>query len=120
MKVKALIVPVVREDDPPRIEEIEDDAEGISGIIGGTPAIIVPVRLVDLPWHGYVDEEAKIKGLPANIVATHLAYRLGYLAEDIIRGTSIFLGNAQGAQYEADVPDRVVVELVHMIEKVDH
>jgi hypothetical protein len=117
VKVKALIIPVGPEGGTPRIEEIEDDAEGIGSIIGGTPHIIVPVQVVDVPWHGYIDEEGKSKGLFVNVWAGELAYRLGWLTGDVICGTAVFLGNAHGEQYEADVPNRVVTEFVNMIEK---
>ncbi len=58
-------------------------------------------------WHAYLDAEGKLKSLPANLNATALANRLGWLHADILCGTVVFLGNhRRGA--EADVPMSVL------------
>lgn len=120
MKVKALVIPADPHGGPVRVEEIEDDANGIRAIIDGDIRTITPVDLIAVPWHAYIDEEGKLKGLAFNEWASLLAYRLGWFSEDLIFGPAVFLGNPVATQFEADVPKRVIAEFLEMVEKGDH
>ena len=61
-------------------------------------------------WHGYCDEEGKLKGLDMNVAATAIARELGWRVDDVLCGPVIFLGDSgpTGDGEEKDVPDVVL------------
>ena len=67
----------------PVITELENTLEGLQALIGGN---IEAVSKKEMGLVMLVDEEGKIKGLPANFID----YRL----EDMIVGRAIFVGDA--------------------------
>lgn len=92
------------------------ELRAFKGAIGGgwLEAIGVPDPVGDLPaWHAYLDEEGKLKRLPANVPATRLARAAGWPGNDLLHGPVLFLGTAppsgeDGSAGEADVPAPLV------------
>lgn len=99
--VRALVVPV---DGPAVLGWLEPSLDALRAAIGGGW-----LEGVDGPgWHGYCDEEGKLKRLPANLPATALAHACGWpYAADLLCGPVVFLGNDPEGE-EADVPQHVV------------
>lgn len=65
-------------------------------------------------WHGYCDEEGKLKGLPVNEVATRLAHAAGWPMGDALCGTVVFLGPPDSGGGETDVPGGLIAMLEDM------
>jgi hypothetical protein len=60
-----------------------------------------------ISWHAYIDEEGKLKGLPINVFGTALARTIGWLADDVLVGPVVFLGDHPEGE-ESDVPQAVL------------
>jgi Domain of unknown function (DUF3846) len=81
-------------------------------LVGGYIEAISPADRDD--WFCYGNEEAKIIGLPYNIVATHLAHRLGWPHGDVLNGPIVFLSCDDEGDSQ-DVPAIVLDTLRTMI-----
>lgn len=102
--VKAL---VVSPDGAARVITTEQTLDALQALIGG--GWIEAFSPFDGDWHGYCDEDGKVKGLPANRAATGLAHALGWQGApwDILCGTIVFLSRDKQGR-DADVPERVI------------
>lgn len=91
-----------------RIEYVTPDLETLKGIVGGyLEGVSAIADTGHGNWHGYVDEEGKLKNLPRNYVADEVLTALGWggrVAGDFIVGPLILLGDGKAGE-EADVPD---------------
>lgn len=76
--------------------------EDISGLVGGWLEAVT----LDTDVALYCDEEAKLVGKPVNMLATQMAYALGWTRRDVLAGDVVFLGRRGPA--ETDVPERIV------------
>lgn len=56
----------------------------------------------------YLDEEGKMKGLPANQAATLLAYHLGWRTDDLMVGTVLVLGPTDRQGYDTAVTENTL------------
>jgi hypothetical protein len=65
-------------------------------------------------WHGYCNEEGKLKSLPINQLATAFARELGWPGNDVLVGDVVFLGTTSGGS-ESSVPSWVLDELHHYL-----
>jgi len=108
---------VVHTDGSHEVTQVEDQLTALQAAIGGGWIEGVS-SAIDADWHAYCDEEGKLKGLPMNLVATTLAHALGWIADDVLVGDVIFLGNGEDGA-EADVPERVIQTLNNMIGSSD-
>jgi hypothetical protein len=88
-----------------RVETVPVELGVLRRLIGG--GWLENVTAPGADWHAYCDEEGKLKKLPANFLATHIAQTLGWQHDDILCGDVIFLGDAPGGR-EADVPEYVL------------
>lgn len=114
-EVLALVVPA---DGPATLRSVPTDLAGLRAAIGGGYLEGVS-GFYGAPWHAYLDEEGRLKELPANPGATVLLGMLGSSVGMVV-GDVIFLGNADGESGaededadEGDVPDSVVNAAVH-------
>ena len=104
-QIRVLIVPV---DGQPRLDAIDATPEAMRGAIGGGWLESTSGYRVDKgEWYAYCDEEAKLKELPVNRVATLLAVKAGWLHEEWLRGPVVFFGSNDDGD-EIDVPEWVV------------
>lgn len=99
---------VITPDGNASVEEIKGDLSSIQSLLdGGWLEAVTP--MVDTgygPWHGYVDEEGKLKGLPRNYVADDILTGLGWggrVGGDFIVGPLVLLGDSPDGE-EAPVP----------------
>lgn len=102
---------VVEPDGTGRIVDIDGTAESIRELIGGGWLEGVSGSL-DYDWHAYVDEEGKLKNLPANYAATQIANSVGWPSGDFLVGTAVFLGHI--GPDEADCPE-LIIEVARVI-----
>lgn len=105
---------VIQADGNADIIMVKGDLESITDIVGGHIEAISPMIGAFGNWHGYVDEEGKLKNLPRNFVADDIANGLGWggrVAGDFIVGPLLLLGDGPDGQ-EADVPT-AVTQFVH-------
>ena len=89
----------------------------VRGIIDGFLQQVQPPLDVDRygPWSVMIDEEGKLRGLPANPIATMLAVRLGWdpgmgldAISDHLVGTAVFVGS-EGDRW-ASFPEPALAE----------
>lgn len=95
------------------------DHDTLSGIVGGWLEMIGPMVNGFGPWHGYVDEEGKIKGLARNFTATDIATMLGWggeVAGDYIAGPLVLLGPGEEGE-EGDVPTKVITAVLEFYKR---
>jgi hypothetical protein len=96
---------IVQPDGSAEIRIIEARLEVLNEIVGGWLEAIHPSSDSHGDWHAYVDEEGKLKGLPA---ATAIAYKCGWMPHgDFLCGPVAFFGYASNGE-EGDVPVEVV------------
>ena len=86
----------------PEFKYVVSDLATIKGSVGGYLEAFGPVDDAYGDWHGYYDEEGKIKGLPVNEKATEIACGLGWsgAADDFLVGPVVFLGTDPKAPHE--------------------
>lgn len=115
-----ITVLVVEPDGTGHLREIpaqgpEDAYHAVRGIIDGWLQQVQPSTDGFGAWSVLIDEEGKLRGLPANPVATMLAVRLGWepgmglgAISDHLVGTAVFVGHG-GARWRS-LPDLALVE----------
>ena len=78
-------------------DDLSDVVGGRFGFFGGNGE-----------WTGYVDDEGKLKGLPANVTAVALALRLGWHSDDWFYGPVVFFGPEDGEGWFTEVSEWVL------------
>ncbi len=112
MSVRAL---VIDEQGSAEVRQIEGNLDSIKGIVGGWIEAIGPVVNTFGAWHGYVDEEGKLKHYPVNLIATSFAISIGWggaVMRDTLHGPVVFLGDDTASGNESDVPVEVLRQAV--------
>lgn len=102
-----VVGPVVVHDDTAYLRDIDTRRpEAVSNALGGW---LEGISLTD-EAHAYLDEEGKMKGLPANIPAMMLCNQTPYSPSrfgDTLVGTVIIFGNGMRGE-EGDVPQSIL------------
>lgn len=95
------------------LENVPATLQGLRPLIGG--GWLEGVSSGGGGWHGYCDEEGKLKRLPVNDRASSLAHRLGWDPgrNDVLCGDVIFLGDGPDGT-EADVPTLVLDQAANL------
>jgi hypothetical protein len=106
--IKVLVVPVdVTE--PVSYTEVVPRLDPMRELVGGGYLeVIGSMSHLGVSWCAYCDEEGKLKGLPINQRATHLAKGLGWLTDDVLCGPVFFAGPPDGDGEDTDVPDQLI------------
>jgi hypothetical protein len=85
------------------VANIDERGDGLRKVIGGWLEMVS-----EREWCAFLDEEGKLKGLPANEPATLLAHSLGWRMGDFLVGTVMFLGPVDEEGESTPVPDVVL------------
>lgn len=106
-KVRALII---HGDGNAEVKAVNPDARVLQSTVGGWLEGIYPSDQHTGDWHGYVDEEGKLKAYAINVAATAFCGDIGWSGRgaDVLCGTVILLGT--DGPDETDVPTEVVEE----------
>lgn len=99
------------------LKYVRGDLASIKEIVGGWIEPFGPVDQTYGNWHGYCDEEGKIKGLSFNLNATAVADALGWDKNpgDVLCGPVIFLGvDPSNPHEEADFPPEATGKVVRL------
>lgn len=102
------LMAVITPDGSGIVMQADSSLYALQALVGGYIEDIFPSTGNVLGWHGYVNEDGKGQGAPANPYATEIALRLGWtpLPGDYLVGTVVFLGDA--GEGEGDLPLSVV------------
>lgn len=94
--------------------ETATDLDALVAHVGGWLEQISPMVPGHGHWHGYVDEEGKLKSLPVNFTATDIATMLGWggaVSGDVLCGPVLLLGDGRSGD-EADIPQQALAAVL--------
>lgn len=100
---------VITPDGEGAVMQASSDLDTLRALVGGPIQEVFPSTGDTLGWHGYVDEEGKIKAAAPNPVGTAVALTLGWtpLPGDYLCGPLVLLGDSPDGE-EGDLPLPVV------------